>query len=162
MSAVRSAMRIAALAPIAAILACSGDPKAVGPAKPPSPTLLIGTYHCVHFLGYYQGSQGTGYYQGSCAAYVNVTKNPSRLDSIETKDFTINDRLEVTRPDFETGLFVYDSAASRATVNYSTGRQSQVFSVWGEGQNTLTQTFFPFDYNGDGLPDSLRLTFRKL
>ena len=161
MSVVRPATRIALLTALVLGVACEGDPKVVGPPKPPPPALLIGTYECVHFLGFYVGPQGKGYYQGSCQAYVNVTKNPSRADSIERQTFTINDRFEVSRPEFETGVFVYDSAASRAVINYTSGRSSDVFSVWGEGQNTLTQTFFPFDYNDDGLPDSLRLTFKK-
>jgi hypothetical protein len=160
MIVVRPLVRVLALSAVVAGVACSGDPKPTGPAKPPSPTALIGQYRCLRFLGYYAGSSGTGYYQGSCNAYVNVT-NPSRALEIERQDFVINDRFEISRPDFETGTFVYDSAAARAVVNYSSGRASEVFEVWIDGPNLLRQTFAPWDYTGDGLVDSLRLTFQK-
>lgn len=161
MFVVRPALRIALLAAFAAAIGCSGDPKPTGPPAPPSPNRLVGSYQCVQFLGYYKGGSGLGYYQGTCRAYTNAT-NPSRLDSIEVQQFDITAFFNVNRPDFETGTFVYDSAAGRATVNYSTGRHSEVFDVWSEGPNTLTQTLAPFDYTGDGLVDSLRLTFRKI
>lgn len=161
MSVVRPALRLGFLAALAAGVGCSGDPKPTGPPKPPAPNLLIGSYKCLRFLGYYTGSSGTGYYQGSCNAYINVT-NPIRRDSIEVQQFDITGRFDVNRLDFETGTFVYDSAAARAAVNYATGRGSELFDVWAEGANLLTQTLLPFDYTGDGVVDSLRLTFQKL
>ena len=161
MSVVRPAFRIAVLVAFVGAVGCAGDPKPTGPPAPPAPNLLIGSYQCVQFLGYYKGGSGIGYYQGSCRAYTNVT-HPSRLDSIEVQQFDITTTFNVNRPDFETGTFVYDSASARAQVNYSTGRPSEVFDVWLEGPNTLTQPLPPWDYTGDGLVDSLRLTFRKI
>jgi hypothetical protein len=161
MPVVRPAFRLALLAAFVAALGCAGDPKATGPTPPPAPNRLIGSYQCVQFLGYYKGGSGLGYYQGSCRAYINVT-HPTRLDSIEVQQFDITPTFYINRADIEPGTFVYDSASARAQVNYSTGRPSEVFDVWLEGPNTLTQTLAPWDYTGDGLVDSLRLTFRKI
>lgn len=160
----RALMRVAVVAApllVAGMLACGEDPKGPSTLKPPSKAQLIGSYTCYRFIGYYKGSEGTGYYAGSCVAYARAT-NPSRADSIEVQDFQVMTSFGVTRPDFEQGTFVYDSANAQATINYSTDRPSEVYEVWVPGANFLTRTFVPFDYTGDGLIDSLTLTYQKV
>ena len=144
-----------------AIAACGGDPKSTGPSKPPPKTELIGAYECVQFLGFYKGASGTGWYRGSCLAYANVT-NPTRADSLEAQDFDVTPSYNVNRPDFETGTLVYDSANAMATVNYATGRASESYEVWSDGEGFLTRRFVPFDYTGDGIPDSLIISYRRV
>ena len=34
--------------------------------------------------------------------------------------------------------------------------------MWLEGVNLLTRRFYPFDYTGDGVLDSLIITYRKI
>ena len=161
MNALRLPLSLATIVVACTVAACGGDPKTTGPRKPPPKTELIGTYECVQFLGFYNGSSGTGWYRGSCTAYVNVT-NPTRLDSIEVQQFDVTPAYNVNRPDFETGTLVYDSASAVANINYATGRTSETYDVWVEGEDFLTRRFSPFDYTGDGAPDSLTITYRKI
>lgn len=160
----RPLMRVAVVAApllVAGMLACGDGPKGPSTFRPPSKAELIGSYKCYSFVGYYKGSGGTGYYAGSCVAYARAS-NPNRGDSIEVQQFQVTTGFSVTRPDFEQGTFVYDSANAQATINYATDRPSEVYEVWVPGPNFLTRKFVPFDYTGDGLIDSLTLTYQKV
>ena len=150
---------VVALVAIATMAACGDGLKPTAPRKPPSPGQLVGSYRCAQFIGYYRGSKGTGYYQGTCNAYINVT-NPKRTLEIEVQPFEITNLFRVTRPDFETADFVYDSAAAQGTMNYPS-LPSETYDVWVEGPGTMTRRFLPFDYTGDGVMDSLTLTYVK-
>ena len=149
-----SSVRIPLFIALVTIVACN-DP--VDPARPPSRGDLNGVWRCYR-ANLFSVSPLTGtarWRLGSCAEYILVT-SPSRRDSIDTTSFAITELDRVEREvEFRPGHLVYDSAASFLTVYYP-DRDSAVYDVMA---GFLTNHIDGEDLTGDGVPDSLRLTF---
>ena len=145
------------LVALATATACTHD--STGPAKPPSRADLNGVYGCYRVDAYYYSAQSntTRWRQGRCSDYIAVT-NPSRQFERDTVLFSISSDNGVRRLDFATGELAYDSTSGTAIVAYMSGQQD----LYEATPNQLVQEFQPFDFTGDGVSDSLRITFVKV
>jgi hypothetical protein len=141
----------------ALVAAACKDSSAPGRATIPR-AALNGTYNCTRMFALYRGPQGAGWYTGTCGAYIKITDS-TRADSIETFPFTIYPTDIVRRRDFPDATLVYDSTARIAVMQYE-ARPTDVYDVSSDGSHIVfDQRFNPFDFSGDGQPDSLLLRF---
>src|SRR5205823_5959369 len=123
---------------------------------------LNGQFDCAQVFAFYPGAQGTAWYTASCNAYVTKITNPSRAGDIETLSFHVTAGGQVTRAEFDAGTLQYDTASGEAVVSYDFKSPDDYFAQFAStGKIQLKQLFTPFDYTGDGKPDSLIVIFQK-
>ena len=149
-------MLLAAVA--AAALACSGG-DSTGPGRPPSRAELNGVYGCYKVDAYYYnaGTKTSRWREGRCSDYIAIT-NPSREYERDTVLFQVRADNEILRLDWLNGSFSYDSTTGIAEATYGDG----TVEVYKASVKQLVRLYEPFDFTGDGLSDSLRITFVKV
>jgi hypothetical protein len=149
-------VRLALFVALVTAVACKDSTE---PARPPTRAELNGIWRCYRANLFSVNPQNNiaRWRLGSCGEYIAVT-NPSRADSIDTTTFVINEMDEVTRAiEFRPGEIAYDSAGALASVTYP-DRPAVVYDVT---PGFLTHRLDGLDLTGDGVPDSLQLTFCK-
>lgn len=148
------------LAAALVVSACSDDSS--GPDTLPADR-LIGEYSCTVARATFTNAltapdDGPGTYQLSpCSVYTNFT-SPNRRDSIETYEFSIDDDSLVSRLDFPFGTASYSEETGILTIT-TPGYPVETYSVGGTARDVVLSRTLTFDFDGDGIDDSVQLTF---
>jgi len=144
----------------AAALACGEDSTA--PDEWPTRAQLTGAYGCAAARVFYArpvpptNEIRAAWRLGSCAQYVELT-NPSLELEMDTTLFFITSDDRIRRViDWPAGEVSYDQSTGTLVASYPGG---ETVTYLAEPDLRLIQTMPPDDYTGDGMIDSVELTF---
>ena len=154
------------LFPIALIVAAACGDDASGPDGWPTRAELTGVYACAEARVFYARAVPPtneireAWRLGSCSQYIEIT-NPTRAYEMDTTLFFItgvgDDRIRRTI-DWPSGHIEYDERTGTLTATYGESEPVVYYAEPGR----LIRRFPAADYTGDGLVDSVELTFAKV
>ena len=152
------------LVPALVALAAACGKESSGPEGPPTRAELTGVYGCAEARVFYaravppSNEIRQAWRLGSCAQYIEIT-NPTRAYDMDTTLFFITSDDRIRRViEFPAGDINYDPRSGMLLAAYPTADTSTYQAVPGR----LIQSFKPADYTGDGVVDSVELTFIKV
>ena len=139
------------------IAACSGSGGTA--PKPPTRAALNGNYACYRVDAFYADTAGVAKWRyGPCANYGPYATNGTRTDSIETVPFGLSSDDLIRRTDFAPSYFAYDSTTGIAIESFKDRPADTLYAFPG----MFVVHHAPFDFNGDGRLDTLRVTFQRV
>ena len=147
---------------VAVAAACGKESSA--PEGPPTRAELTGVYGCAEARVFYaravppSNEIRQAWRLGSCTQYIEIT-NPTRAYEMDTTLFFITSDDRIRRViEFPAGDISYDPRSGTLLAAYPSADTATYRAVPGQ----LIQTFKPADYTGDGVVDSVELTFIKV